>query len=133
MRRGRAQAGPRDPHPAPGPLPVEALSEAAPSAGRGSAPASRSSLRQRTSEALTLYQSAGCPQCRHMGFAGRTGIHEIIEVDRKLEAMIHDNAPEQALETYARTQSAGILQSGRNKVIAGTTTLKEVLRVTIEE
>ena len=85
------------------------------------------------SKPLTLYQSAGCPQCRHMGFAGRTGIHEIIEVDRKLEAMIHDNASEQALETYARTQSAGILQSGRNKVIAGTTTLKEVLRVTIEE
>jgi general secretion pathway protein E len=47
--------------------------------------------------------------------------------------MIHDNASEQALEAYARTKSAGILQSGRNKVIAGRTTLREVLRVTIEE
>ncbi|MDP9142390.1 MAG: type II secretion system ATPase GspE [Pseudomonadota bacterium] len=82
---------------------------------------------------LTLYKPVGCPLCRHMGFAGRSGIHEIIEIDRKLESMIHDNASEQALEAYARSRSPGIMQSGRNKVIAGVTTLREVLRVTIEE
>ena len=82
---------------------------------------------------LTLYRAVGCPQCRHTGYLGRSGIHEIIEVDRTLEAMIHDGASEQALETTARTRSPGILQSGRNKVIAGQTTLREVLRVTIEE
>jgi general secretion pathway protein E len=47
--------------------------------------------------------------------------------------MIHDVASEQAMETYARTRGPGILQSGRNKVVAGETTLREVLRVTIEE
>ena len=82
---------------------------------------------------LTLYKAVGCPHCRHTGYLGRSGIHEIIEVDRTLEAMIHDGASEQALETAARTRSPGILQSGRNKVIAGMTTLREVLRVTIEE
>jgi general secretion pathway protein E len=82
---------------------------------------------------LTLYKPVGCPQCRHTGFIGRTGIHEIIEVDRTLEAMIHDGNSEQALEATARERSPGILQSGRNKVIAGVTTLREVLRVTIEE
>ncbi|WP_411887692.1 type II secretion system ATPase GspE [Hydrocarboniphaga effusa] len=82
---------------------------------------------------LMLYKPVGCPQCRHMGFLGRSGIHEIIEVDRKLESMIHDGASEQQLEDYARTMSMGILQSGRNKVIAGYTTLREVLRVTVEE
>jgi general secretion pathway protein E len=82
---------------------------------------------------VTLYKPVGCPQCRHTGFLGRTGIHEIIEVDRKLEAMIHDGASEQALEAAARERSPGILQSGRNKVLAGQTTLREVLRVTIEE
>ncbi|NKF22487.1 type II secretion system ATPase GspE [Solimonas marina] len=85
------------------------------------------------SQPLTLHKPVGCPQCRHTGFLGRTGIHEVIEVDRKLESMIHDNASEQQLETYARTQGPGILQSGRNKVIAGTTTLPEVMRVTIED
>ncbi len=82
---------------------------------------------------ITLYQPAGCPACRHTGFLGRSGINEIIEVDRQLETMIHDNASEQSLEAYARTRYPGILQSGRNKVLAGLTTLREVLRVTIEE
>ena len=66
------------------------------------------------------------------GFSGRSGIHELIGLDRQLETMIHDEASEQKLETYARSKHAGILDSGRAKVIAGNTTLKEVLRVTIE-
>lgn len=82
---------------------------------------------------LHLHKPVGCPLCRHTGFLGRSGIHEIIEVDRKLESLIHDNASEQILEAAARERSMGILQSGRNKVIAGQTTLSEVLRVTIEE
>jgi general secretion pathway protein E len=86
-----------------------------------------------TKKKVTLYKPVGCPQCRHTGFLGRSGICEIVEVDRQLEAMIHDGASEQALEAAARERSPGILQSGRNKVLAGQTTLKEVLRVTIEE
>jgi general secretion pathway protein E len=82
---------------------------------------------------LILYKPNGCAACRHTGFLGRSGIHEIIEVDRKLEALIHDNAAEQVLEATARERGPGILQSGRNKVVAGETTLGEVLRVTIEE
>jgi general secretion pathway protein E len=82
---------------------------------------------------VTLYKAVGCAHCRHTGYLGRSGIHEIIEIDRQLEAMVHDNASEQSLETYARERGPGILQSGRNKVMAGHTTLREVLRVTIEE
>jgi len=86
-----------------------------------------------TKKPVTLYKAVGCPQCRHTGYLGRSGIHEVIEVDRQLEAMIHDGASEQALESAAREHSPGILQSGRNKVLAGNTTLREVLRVTVEE
>ena len=82
---------------------------------------------------LTLYRQVGCAHCRHTGFLGRSGIHEIIEVDRQFETLIHDQASEQVMEEYARSRGPGILQSGRNKVIAGHTTLREVLRVTIEE
>ncbi len=82
---------------------------------------------------VVLHKAVGCPLCRHTGFLGRSGIHEIIEVDRRLEALIHDNASEQILEATAREKAPGILQSGRNKVLAGDTTLSEVLRVTIEE
>jgi general secretion pathway protein E len=86
-----------------------------------------------TTPAPTLYRPVGCPLCRHTGFMGRSGIHEIIEVDRKFESMVHDGANEQLLEEHARSRGPGILQSGRDKVLAGQTTLREVLRVTIEE
>ncbi|HWU69427.1 MAG TPA: type II secretion system ATPase GspE [Stenotrophobium sp.] len=86
-----------------------------------------------TRRKITLYKPAGCPLCRHTGFLGRSGIHEVIEVDRELETLIHDNASEQVLEAHARKHSSGILQSGRNKVLAGNTVLSEVLRVTTEE
>ena len=82
---------------------------------------------------LTLYKADGCAHCRHTGYSGRSGIHELIEVDKKLEEMIHDGASEQQLEAYARSRGPGILQSGRKKVIGGQTTLREVLRVTIED
>tara|TARA_R110000850_G_scaffold189247_10_gene315129 strand:+ start:29660 stop:31147 length:1488 start_codon:yes stop_codon:yes gene_type:complete len=80
-----------------------------------------------------LCRPKGCPQCRHTGFLGRSGIQEIIEIDRQIETMIHDGASEQKLEAYARSRGPGIVQSGRNKVIRGETTLPEVMRVTIEE
>jgi general secretion pathway protein E len=95
--------------------------------------AERENLGVEPKKKLTLYKPVGCPLCRHTGFLGRSSIQEIIEVDRKLEAMIHDSASEQALEGAAREGSPGIIQSGRAKVIAGLTTLREVLRVTIEE
>ncbi|HET8882410.1 MAG TPA: type II secretion system ATPase GspE [Solimonas sp.] len=96
-------------------------------------PAEKEQLALDPAQPLTLHKPVGCPLCRHTGYLGRSGVHEVIEVDRTLESMIHDNASEQQLEAYARTQSPGILQSGRNKVIAGQTTLREVLRVTIED
>ncbi len=64
------------------------------------------------------------------GFHGRTGVYEVIEVDDNLRTMIHDGAGEHELEKYARTKSKGIREDGLRKVLDGTTTLEEVLRVT---
>jgi general secretion pathway protein E len=64
------------------------------------------------------------------GFRGRTGIYELIGVDDALRAMIHDGASEQQLEHHARTASPSIRADGRRRVLDGTTTLEEVLRVT---
>ncbi len=64
------------------------------------------------------------------GYQGRTGIYELISVDDQMRTMIHDGASEQQLESYAREQGPGIRQAGIDKVLDGTTTLEEVLRVT---
>ena len=64
------------------------------------------------------------------GFRGRTGIYELIAIDDQMRTMIHDGVSEQELERYARTKSPGIRADGRRRVLAGNTTLEEVLRVT---
>jgi general secretion pathway protein E len=64
------------------------------------------------------------------GYRGRTGIYELIAVDDKMRTMIHDGVSEQDLERYARTRGPSIRDDGNRRVLAGTTTLEEVLRVT---
>jgi general secretion pathway protein E len=44
--------------------------------------------------------------------------------------MIHDGASEQELERYARTRSQGLRDDGVHKVLAGQTSIEELLRVT---
>lgn len=64
------------------------------------------------------------------GYRGRTGIYELIAIDDTMRTMIHDGASEQNFEKYARTLTPSIRDDGRRRVLAGDTTLEEVLRVT---
>ena len=54
-------------------------------------------------------------------------------VDDTLRQLIHDRASEQDMTTHARRTSPGIRDDGRDKVMAGLTTVQEVLRVTMED
>jgi general secretion pathway protein E len=67
------------------------------------------------------------------GYRGRMGIYELVLVDDHLRTMIHDGAAEHDMERYARTLTPSIRDDGRAKVLAGSTTLEEVLRVTRED
>lgn len=82
---------------------------------------------------LYLYRPKGCEQCDATGYHGRAGVYELVVVDDRLRAMIHDRAPEHELERYARQKGRGIYQDGINQVLMGDTSLEEVLRVTREE
>ena len=84
-------------------------------------------------QAPTLYRPVGCAQCNGSGFRGRTGIYELIEIDDTLRGLIHDGASEQAMVRHARLSQLGIRQDGLRRVLAGDTTLEEVLRVTRED
>jgi len=78
----------------------------------------------------TLYRAVGCEACAQLGYHGRTGIYELVEVDETLAQMIHDGAGEQALEHRARERLPGLQADGVRKVLAGETTVEEILRVT---
>lgn len=81
----------------------------------------------------TLYRPRADLDGRHAGYRGRTGIHELITVDDTLRRLIHENASEAELDRHARTRSAGILEDGWRKCVAGVTSSDEVLRVTRED
>ena len=81
----------------------------------------------------TLYHATGCPQCNHSGYSGRTGIYELVPIDESMRRLIHDGAAEHALERHAREIAPSIRHDGLRRVLAGETTLEEVLRVTRED
>jgi len=64
------------------------------------------------------------------GYHGRTGIYELVPVNEAMRGLIHDGAPEQALEKLARELSPSIFADGWRKAVEGKTSLEEVLRVT---
>jgi general secretion pathway protein E len=80
----------------------------------------------------TLYHAGGCADCNQLGYRGRTGIYELVELDDEMRARIHDGDSEQKLEAYARQRSPGMRQDGWRRALAGETTVEEVLRVTQE-
>ncbi|HET7651203.1 MAG TPA: type II secretion system ATPase GspE [Gammaproteobacteria bacterium] len=81
----------------------------------------------------TVYRAVGCEYCNRSGYRGRTGVYEMVMVDDRMRSMIHDGSGEQELERYARTKTASIRQDGRRRVLAGETSVEEVLRVTMED
>ncbi|MCF6281052.1 MAG: type II secretion system ATPase GspE [Candidatus Polarisedimenticolaceae bacterium] len=80
----------------------------------------------------TLFKAAGCEHCHHLGFIGRTGIHELIVVDEALRNMIHAGSSEQEMLHHVRKECASIRSDGLRRVLAGDTSLDEVIRVTQE-
>ena len=77
-----------------------------------------------------IYRPRGCERCNYTGYRGRTGIYELIEIDDPLRIMIHEGASEHEMLKLARQRYPGIESDGRRRILAGETSLEEVLRVT---
>lgn len=86
-----------------------------------------------SAEVTTIYQPKGCAACNQTGYRGRTGIHELLLVDEPIRDMMHDGKGEQAIERHIRKTTPSIREDGCQKVLAGVTSLEEVLRVTRED
>jgi general secretion pathway protein E len=79
---------------------------------------------------VTLYRPVGCERCNYSGYRGRTGIYELIEIDDVMREMIYEGRSEQVILQQARQRYPGIEADGRRRILAGETSLEEVLRVT---
>jgi len=79
----------------------------------------------------SVMQGEGCPECRGVGFRGRSGVYEMLTVDDTIRGMITKRSPSNDIKRYAYDNQAmtTLLQDGRQRVLNGETTVKEVLRV----
>jgi len=82
---------------------------------------------------LALSRGRGCPRCHGTGYAGRTGVFEILTMDATIRALIRERAGSQRVKTAAvQAGMKTLMEDALAKAIFGRTTVEEVLRVTDE-
>ena len=75
-----------------------------------------------------------CPSCQGTGYFGRTAVFETFMISDALRKLIAEDAPVNVLRTQCRKERMLFLQEQvLRKVIDGTTSIQEVLRVTAEQ
>ncbi|MFT5104604.1 MAG: type IV pilus assembly protein PilB [Pseudoalteromonas tetraodonis] len=80
----------------------------------------------------TISGAGGCPACRGTGHKGRAGIFEIFKIDDQIRHMVNENLSTPKLRRQARELGMRTMrEDGIRKVLAGMTTAKEVLHVTM--
>lgn len=95
-----------------------------------------SSLGIRADQALdaTFMKGEGCSTCSSTGFRGRVGIFEMFMMNQELQQMVYENASLVALRDKAREVGMRTMrEDGIRKVIAGVTTVEEVLHTTVAD
>ena len=81
-----------------------------------------------------LYRAVGCPRCMETGYAGRTGIFELLVVNEDIRSLIMRRSDSSTVKKMAMKRGMLTLrQDGVEKVIDGITTTEELVRVTQED
>lgn len=78
-----------------------------------------------------LSSPKGCPQCRNLGYSGRSTIAELLVMNERMQRLVCEGAPDAELEAAARASGmVTMYQCGMGKAWRGETTIEEVARVT---
>ena len=81
-----------------------------------------------------ICEPVGCEECRGTGYAGRTGIYEILLISDTLRQMIVDRKSAAEIKENALQNGMHTLRmDGFRKALDGVTTLEEVIRVASED
>ncbi len=79
----------------------------------------------------SVYKGTGCKRCTGTGYRGRKGIFEIMIMSAHLREMAFNRAPANQVRAAARAAGMkSLLDDGKRKILAGTTTPEELLRIT---
>jgi type IV pilus assembly protein PilB len=79
-----------------------------------------------------IYRAVGCSVCSRTGYKGRVALHEVLPITERIERLAVERASSAQIATAAREEGMQTLrQDGLAKVLAGVTSLDEVLRVVV--
>jgi general secretion pathway protein E len=81
--------------------------------------------------ARVVKEGKGCVECRHSGYFGRAAIYELVDVNDAVKRLIMERADSSAIKRQARNDGMLTLREAAvQKMLAGETTIEEVLAVT---
>jgi type II secretory ATPase GspE/PulE/Tfp pilus assembly ATPase PilB-like protein/CheY-like chemotaxis protein len=87
-------------------------------------------LREWIPDGATLYRAVGCPECASTGYRGRSAITEILTGTAAIERCVAEGGAADQIAAVAREAGMRTLfESGLSQVLAGATSLDELLRV----
>jgi type IV pilus assembly protein PilB len=87
-------------------------------------------LRDEDLEGHHLYHGKGCPRCGNIGYRGRQGIFEMLEMNNELRELAFNRAPTIQLRKAARAAGMrNLLEDGKIKILRGVTTPAEIARI----
>ncbi|MSQ82074.1 MAG: type II secretion system protein GspE [Myxococcales bacterium] len=78
----------------------------------------------------TFFRAKGCPQCSMSGYAGRSGLHELLIPTEEIKRLVVSRADAGTIKRAAVAQGMEtLLTDGAIKCMAGKTTVEEVMRI----
>ena len=79
----------------------------------------------------TIFEPRGCRECRDTGYSGRIGVFELLKTDPMIQRMCAESRSSVEIRDYALSAGMTTLRSsGWEQVMAGMTSLDEVVRIT---
>lgn len=84
-------------------------------------------------EQVQIYEPCGCPQCDNMGYKGRIGVYEIMEMSQDLKTIISKNGSAEAIKEQAMKNGMHTLRmSASEYVLSGITSFNEMMKVSFD-
>ena len=87
-------------------------------------------ITERDRQGKTIFKPKGCDFCGGIGFRGRRGIFEMMQMNNEIRTMAFDRAPSNKIRKAAIAGGMRtLLQDGKLKILNGMTTAEEIVKV----
>lgn len=78
-----------------------------------------------------IFEPGGCERCGQVGYRGRIGVFEVLEMSEEVRALIEEQSDWESIDKVAiRNGMTTMIEDGLAKCLSGMTSAAEILRVT---